>query len=116
MDQIFKALADTTRRELLDRLYGEHGQTLGQLCADMDMRRQSVSKHLDILERANLVSVVWRGREKHYYLNPVPLADISARWIDKFSQERMHAVLNLKQALEDPRKQANHKESHHENT
>lgn len=116
MDQIFKALADATRRELLDRLYTEHGQSLGQLCADMDMRRQSVSKHLDILERANLVGVVWRGREKHYYLNPVPLAEISARWIDKFSQDRMHAVLSLKQALEDPSKQANSEEPHHENT
>ena len=101
MDLTFKALADANRRKLLDRLYACEGLTLSQLCADMDMRRQSVSKHLDILEEANLLSVVWRGREKHYYLNPVPIAEIGERWIDKFSKPRMDALLNLKRALEE---------------
>jgi len=105
MDLIFKALADATRRQLLDRLFAEQGQTLGQLCGGTDMRRQSVSKHLNILEGADLVSVVWRGREKYYYLNPVPLTEISTRWIDKFSRDRAEAVLRLKQALEDPGRQ-----------
>jgi DNA-binding transcriptional ArsR family regulator len=116
MDEIFKALADTTRRQLLDRLFADQGQTLGQLCAGTDMRRQSVSKHLNILERANLVSVVWRGREKYYYLNPVPLTEISTRWIDKFSRDRAEAVLRLKQALEDPGQQTQREDSPHEDT
>jgi DNA-binding transcriptional ArsR family regulator len=116
MDEIFKALADTTRRQLLDRLFADQGQTLGQLCAGTDMRRQSVSKHLNILERANLVSVVWRGREKYYYLNPVPLTEISTRWIDKFSRDRVEAVLRLKQALEDPGQQTQCEDSPHEDT
>ena len=101
MDLVFKALADTSRRQLLDRLFGEPGQSLSSLCAGMAMRRQSVSKHLDLLENAGLVAVLWRGREKLYYLNPVPIADISERWIDKFSQSKAQALSQLKQALED---------------
>ena len=101
MDKVFKALADHTRRSLLDRLYLEAGQSLGRLCDGLDMRRQSVSKHLDLLEQAGLVAVRWQGREKLYYLNPVPLEEISERWLDKFSADRAATLLRLKQALED---------------
>ena len=101
MDDVFKALADATRRTLLDRLYAEPGQSLGKLCEGLDMRRQSVSKHLDLLEQAQLVAVQWQGREKLYYLNPVPLQEISQRWLDKFSANRAAALLRLKEALED---------------
>ena len=100
MDQVFKALADANRRHLLDRLFDSPGQTLSMLCKGMEMRRQSVSKHLNQLEAAELVSVQWQGREKYYYLNPVPIAQISERWIDKFSKPRTRAILALKQALE----------------
>ncbi|MGG2309984.1 ArsR/SmtB family transcription factor, partial [Salmonella enterica] len=78
---VFKALADPSRRELLDRLRIENGQTLGELCARLDMTRQAVSKHLAVLEAANLVAVVWQGREKLHYLNPVPIHEIAERWI-----------------------------------
>ena len=100
MDAIFKALADPTRRALLDRLFEEQGQTLSQLIDGLDMRRQSAAKHLVILEEAGLVSCQWHGREKMHYLNPVPIAEISRRWIDKFSGERAAAILNLRDALE----------------
>ena len=100
MDAIFKALADPTRRALLDRLFEEQGQTLSRLIEGLDMRRQSAAKHLAILEEAGLVSCQWHGREKLHYLNPVPIAEISRRWIDKFSGERAAAILNLKDALE----------------
>ena len=100
MDAIFKALADPTRRALLDRLFKEQGQTLSRLIEGLDMRRQSAAKHLAILEEAGLVSCQWHGREKLHYLNPVPIAEISRRWIDKFSGERAAAILNLKNALE----------------
>ncbi len=103
MDLVFKALADASRRQLLDRLFDKPGQSLSSLCEGMGMRRQSVSKHLNLLEQAELVAVQWRGREKLYYLNPVPIADISERWIDKFSQSKAQALSRLKQALEDPR-------------
>ena len=102
MDLVFKALADASRRQLLDRLFDEPGQSLSRLCEGMDMRRQSVSKHLNLLEQAGLVAVQWRGREKLYHLNPVPIADISERWIDKFSHSKAQALSRLKQALEDP--------------
>ena len=101
MDIVFKALADPTRRALLDRIFADPGQSLGSLCEGLDMRRQSVSKHLGLLEQANLVAVQWRGREKHYYLNPVPIAEISERWLDKFSADKARALLRLKQALEE---------------
>jgi DNA-binding transcriptional ArsR family regulator len=99
-DDVFKALADGTRRELLDRLFADPGLSLGELCNGLAMSRQSVSKHLDVLERAQLVAVRWQGREKHYYLNPVPITEISERWLDKFSAHRASALLRLREALE----------------
>ena len=100
MDKVFKALADSSRRELLDRLRADNGQTLGQLCAHLDMTRQAVTKHLAVLEEANLVVVVWRGREKLHYLNPVPIHDIAERWIDKFERGRLRLLAELKKNLE----------------
>lgn len=101
MDAIFRALADPSRRKLLDRLHEEQGQSLAELCDGMKMRRQSVTKHLKILEAAQLIAVDWRGREKIHYLNPVPIAEIGARWIDKFSKPKTDAVAALKTALEE---------------
>src|SRR6188768_52760 len=100
MDAVFKSLADASRRELLDRLRAANGQTLGELCAHLDMTRQAVTKHLAILEEANLVVVIWRGREKLHYLNPVPIHDIAERWIDKFEQGRLRILAELKKQLE----------------
>jgi DNA-binding transcriptional ArsR family regulator len=100
MDKVFKALADPNRRELLDRLRAENGQTLGQLCAHLDMTRQAVTKHLAVLEEANLVVVVWRGREKLHYLNPVPIHEIAERWIGKFERGRLRILAELKEKLE----------------
>jgi len=100
MDEVFKALADASRRELLDRLRADNGQTLGELCVRLAMTRQAVSKHLAILEEANLVAVVWRGREKLHYLNPVPIHDIADRWIGKFERSRLQALSELKKGLE----------------
>jgi DNA-binding transcriptional ArsR family regulator len=105
MDEVFKALADASRRELLDRLRAENGQTLNELCARLGqsgpaMTRQAVSKHLAILEAANLVATVWRGREKLHYLNPVPIHEIADRWIGKFERSRLQALSDLKKALE----------------
>ena len=100
MDKVFKALADASRRELLDRLRTENGQTLGQLCANLDMTRQAVTKHLALLEEANLVVVLWRGREKLHYLNPVPIHEIAERWIGKFERARLDALADLKDMLE----------------
>src|SRR5262245_60355095 len=100
MDKVFKALADASRRELLDRLRTESGQTLGQLCANLDMTRQAVTKHLVLLEEANLVAVLWRGREKLHYLNPVPIYEIARRWIGKFERGRLHLLAELKEKLE----------------
>jgi len=99
-DKVFKALADPSRRQLLDRLRRKNGQTLGELCEDHDMSRQAVTKHLNLLEEANLVATVKRGREKLHYLNPVPINEIYMRWIGKFEQDRVQALHNLKQALE----------------
>ena len=99
-DKVFKALADASRRELLDRLRTENGQTLGQLCANLDMTRQAVTKHLALLEEANLVVVLWRGREKLHYLNPVPIHEIAERWIGKFERARLDALADLKGKLE----------------
>ena len=100
MDAVFKALADASRRELLDRLRAENGQTLNELCARLDMTRQAVSKHLVILEDANLVATVRRGREKLHYLNPVPIHEIAERWIGKFERSRLQALNDMKKALE----------------
>ncbi|WP_405926884.1 ArsR/SmtB family transcription factor [Streptomyces sp. NBC_00035] len=101
MDQVFKALADETRRQLLDRLHEHNGQTLGDLCERIDMRRQSVTQHLAVLEAANLVSTVRRGREKLHYLNPVPLHEIQERWIDKFERPRLRALSAIKRRAEE---------------
>jgi DNA-binding transcriptional ArsR family regulator len=101
MDRVFKALADKSRRRLLDLLHTENGQTLGDLCQHLDMSRQAVTKHLLVLEEANLVSVVWRGREKLHYLNPVPLHEIYERWIGKFERPRLRALHDLKRRLEE---------------
>ena len=100
-DKVFKALADESRRDLLDRLRKKNGQTLGELCEGLEMSRQAVTKHLDILEAANLVVPVKRGREKLHYLNPIPINEIYMRWIGKFEQHRVQALHNLKQALEE---------------
>ena len=100
MDEVFRALADASRRELLDRLRAENGQTLGDLCGRLDMTRQAVSKHLGILEEANLVATVKRGREKLHYLNPVPIHEIGERWIGKFERSRLAALAEMKKALE----------------
>ena len=100
MDEVFKALADVSRRELLDRLRAENGQTLNELCARLDMTRQAVSKHLGILEEANLVATVKQGRQKLHYLNPVPIHDIAERWIRKFERQRLQALSELKKGLE----------------
>jgi DNA-binding transcriptional ArsR family regulator len=101
MDEVFKALADQTRRELLDRLRAENGQTLNELCERLAMSRQAVSKHLAILEAANLVAAVRRGREKLHYLNPTPIGEIYDRWIGKYEKARVAALADLKRALEE---------------
>lgn len=100
IDKVFKALADPTRRRLLDLLHEDNGQTLGALCEHMDMARQSVTQHLQLLEDANLVAIVWHGREKLHYLNAVPLHDIHKRWIEKFERSRLGALRDLKRKLE----------------
>jgi DNA-binding transcriptional ArsR family regulator len=100
MDKVFKALADPGRRLLLDRLHLENGQILGRLCEHLDMTRQAVTKHLAVLEEANLVVVVWRGREKLHFLNPVPIHEIADRWIGKFERGRLRALADLKKLLE----------------
>jgi DNA-binding transcriptional ArsR family regulator len=101
MDDVFRALADGNRRRLLDRLNARNGQSLRELCAGLDMTRQSVSKHLAILEGANLVTTVRHGREKLHYLNAVPINDITERWINHYDRSRIHALSDLKRALED---------------
>jgi len=100
MDKVFKALADPSRRRLLDVLYADNGQTLGALCAHLEMTRQAAAKHLGVLEEANLVATVWRGREKLHYLNPVPIQELADRWIGKFERGRLRALGDLKKALE----------------
>ena len=101
MDDVFKALADPSRRRLLDSLNARSGQTLRELCAGLDMARQSVSKHLAVLEAANLVTTVRRGREKLHYLNPVPLWDIAERWIEKFERPRLRALSAIRHRAEE---------------
>lgn len=100
MDLVFKALADASRRKLLDRLRTKNGQTLNQLCEGLAMSRQAVSKHLGVLEAANLVAPLKRGREKLHFLNPVPIFDIADRWIGKYERGRLRALGDLKKSLE----------------
>ncbi|OAR22559.1 ArsR family transcriptional regulator [Streptomyces sp. ERV7] len=100
MDKVFKALADATRRRLLDRLFENNGQTLGELCEGLAMSRQAATQHLGLLEAAHLVSTVRRGREKLHYLNPVPLHEIQERWIQKFERPRLEALSALKRKAE----------------
>jgi DNA-binding transcriptional ArsR family regulator len=99
-DKVFKALADASRRSLIDRLHERSGQTLTELCEGLDMTRQAVTQHLAVLQDANLLSVQWRGREKLHYFNPVPLQDIYERWIRKFERRRLSALHALKRKLE----------------
>ena len=101
-DVLFKALADPSRRKLLDLLHAHDGRTLNELCEHLDMTRQGVTQHLGMLEAANLVATVRRGREKLHFLNPVPLQEIYERWIAKFEHGRLDALHNLKQTLEGP--------------
>ena len=101
-DSLFKALADPSRRKLLDQLNATDGQTLNELCEHLDMSRQGVTQHLNVLEDANLVAVVWSGREKRHFLNPVPLQEIYERWIAKFEKPRLKALGDLKKKLERP--------------
>ncbi|HUI71918.1 MAG TPA: winged helix-turn-helix domain-containing protein [Spirochaetia bacterium] len=100
MEKTFSALASASRRRLLDVLYKKNGQTLLELCSNLNMSRQAASKHLAILERAELVITLWQGREKIHYLNPVPLQAIYERWIKKFEQKRLESISLLKSALE----------------
>jgi uncharacterized protein YndB with AHSA1/START domain/DNA-binding transcriptional ArsR family regulator len=100
MDDVFKALASEHRRLLLDRLRGDNGQTLSELCANLGMTRQAVTKHLDVLEAANLVTTVWHGREKLHYLNPIPIQELYERWIANYERERLWALTHLKRQLE----------------
>jgi DNA-binding transcriptional ArsR family regulator len=99
-DQVFKALGDPTRRKLLDLLVERNGQTLGQLCEQLDMARQSATQHIGILEAANLVNTVWRGREKLHFINPVPLHEVYERWVRKFERQRLRLLHDLKKELE----------------
>ncbi|GII42486.1 ArsR/SmtB family transcription factor [Planotetraspora phitsanulokensis] len=100
MDEVFKALADASRRRLLDGLNTRNGQTLRELCAGLDMARQSVSKHLAVLEAAGLVTTIRQGREKLHYLNAAPINAIAERWISRYDRGRVHALADLKRALE----------------
>ena len=100
MDTVFRALADASRRQLLDRLHNKNGQTLGELCEGLAMSRQAVTKHLAILENANLVASKRQGREKLHFINPVPINDIAERWIGKFERGRLSALSDLKRKLE----------------
>jgi DNA-binding transcriptional ArsR family regulator len=99
-DAVFRALADASRRLLLDRLHARNGQTLGELCQGLAMTRQAVTKHLAVLEEANLVATRRQGREKLHFINPVPIHDIAERWIGKFERDRLAALADLKRQLE----------------
>src|SRR6185436_13570643 len=99
-EQLFKALADSTRRAMLDRLHERNGQTLSELCDGFGMARQSAAQHLEILEAANLIATVRRGREKLHYLNPIPLHEMQERWIDKFERPRLRTLSTIKKKAE----------------
>jgi DNA-binding transcriptional ArsR family regulator len=103
IDDVFKALAEPTRRALLDRLHAENGQTLSALSKGLNMTRQAVTQHLQLLEAANLVSIQWQGREKLHFFNPVPIHDIYQRWIRKYEVTRLDSLLHLKTTLEGER-------------
>src|SRR5271167_2354556 len=105
MNAVFKALADGSRRKLLDQLHKSNGRTLTELCEHLDMTRQAVAKHLGLLESANLVATMWRGREKLHYLNPAPLHEIYERWIAKHERHRLQALSDLKKGLEENEKE-----------
>jgi DNA-binding transcriptional ArsR family regulator len=100
MDAVFRALADESRRLLLDRLHARNGQSLSELCEGLGMSRQAVTKHLVILEEANLIVAIKRGRERFHFLNPVPINDIAERWIGKYERGRLQALAQLKKHLE----------------
>ena len=100
MDAVFRALADASRRQLLDRLHHRNGQTMNELCDGLPMTRQAVAKHLAVLEDANLVAIEWQGREKLHFINPVPINSIAERWISKFEAPRLNALSELKRTLE----------------
>lgn len=100
MNEVFKALSDPSRRALLDSLYENNGLTLSELSEHLDMSRQGVTNHLDILENANLIVTVWRGREKLHYLNPAPIHEIYERWIHKYERHRIQALNELKNVIE----------------
>ena len=99
MDLVFKALADPRRRQMLDRLYADNGLMLNELCEHFDMTRQAVAKHLDLLENARLVVIVWHGREKRHYLNPMPIQQIHEDWIGKYERHSLQALSQLKKEL-----------------
>jgi DNA-binding transcriptional ArsR family regulator len=101
MDKIFKALADSSRRQLLDQLFKKNGQTLTELCDHLEITRQSVTKHLALLEEANLIVVEWHGRNKLHYLNVAPIGEIYDRWIGKYERHRIEALCELKSKLEE---------------
>ena len=100
VDKVFKALADPSRRQLLDRLFDEDGLTLSRLCEELEMSRQAVTQHLQLLEAANLVTTVRKGREKLHFLNPVPVHEVFDRWIRKFERDRLRALGDFKRQLE----------------
>ena len=100
VDDVFKALADPTRRRLLDTLRARSGQTLGELCAQLSMTRQAVTQHLTRLEDANLIATIRRGREKLHYLNTVPIHEIYERWIEKYERQHRDALRDLKKTSE----------------
>jgi DNA-binding transcriptional ArsR family regulator len=95
-DKVFKALADPSRRKVLDLLAAQNGQTLGALCEHLDMKRQSATQHIDLLIEANLVATVWKGREKLHFINPVPIHEVYERWVKKFERQRLGFLHDLK--------------------
>lgn len=105
---MFKALSDPSRRKLLDQLYTHNGQTLGELCEHLVMTRQAVSKHLAVLEAANLVVTLWQGREKLHYLNPAPIQEIYDRWLSKYDRPQLDALSQLKRTLEETSQETDH--------
>lgn len=105
---MFKALSDSSRRKLLDQLYTHNGQTLGELCEHLVMTRQAVSKHLAVLEAANLVVTLWQGREKLHYLNPAPIQEIYDRWLSKYDRSQLDALSQLKRTLEETSQETDH--------
>ena len=108
LNAVFKALADESRRKLLDELSQDSGQNVGDLCKHLDMTRQAVAKHLALLESANLVATIWRGREKLHYLNPAPLHELSEQWLGKYERQRLESLSTLKAVLAANRREKPH--------